>query len=365
MAQCIVGDQNFQKGLQLYMKRHAYGNTRTTDLWNAWTEVSSGIDVAALMHSWTSKMGHPYLKVVSEQWSNDSVTFTLEQNWFLADGSEGDSSMLWSIPLIFATSVSESDNAVIMHSKQQTFTIALNGAEDWVKINAGQKALARVAHSKEMIRRLLPAIQSKQSLGAIDRGALLLDAYALAKAGYVGVEDVISILSAMKDEDTYTVWASIAGVLGGLSVLMEEIGGDAYEAFLTFAKAIVKSALTRVGWDAKPTDGHSENLLRSTVIGLLDTLAWNDPEIVAEARRRFDGHFEDPALLPAEYKVRNVHLHWYHLADDGDRAPCTALCCRTEERQSTRRSWPPSTRHRTTPRRNTSWCLWAQRPALS
>ena len=32
-------------------------------------------------------MGYPYLKVVSEEWTDASLKVTLEQNWFLADGS--------------------------------------------------------------------------------------------------------------------------------------------------------------------------------------------------------------------------------------------------------------------------------------
>jgi aminopeptidase N len=63
MVHAILGDAKFQEGLQLYMKRHAYGNTETPDLWNAWSEVS-GQDVAGLMHKWTTRMGYPYLKVL-------------------------------------------------------------------------------------------------------------------------------------------------------------------------------------------------------------------------------------------------------------------------------------------------------------
>ena len=48
---CILGKEKFQEGLQLYMSRHAYGNTETVDLWNAWSEVS-GTDVAGMMATW-------------------------------------------------------------------------------------------------------------------------------------------------------------------------------------------------------------------------------------------------------------------------------------------------------------------------
>jgi puromycin-sensitive aminopeptidase len=105
MAEGVLGDDLFREGLRLYMKTHAYGNTRTDDLWAAWSKVS-GIDVGALMASWTNQMGYPYLKVVGEVWGEGSVEITLEQGWFLSDGSttEADASKTWRIPLLFTTS---------------------------------------------------------------------------------------------------------------------------------------------------------------------------------------------------------------------------------------------------------------------
>lgn len=314
MAECVVGASSFQKGLQIYMKRHAYQNTETTDLWNAWTEASAlaggNVDMAALMNSWTSKMGHPYLTVSDEKWDSalNEVTFTLEQSWFLADGHPSaagadDSAVTWSIPLMFASAESESSQAIIMSAKRQTFTLKTNGASDWLKINAGQKALLRVAHSDEMIRRLTPAIRSK-AVSVIDRAGLLLDTYALAKAGHCKVETVANLLRAYEEEDCYTVWAAVAGVLNGLNILLEEIGGDCYTSFFAFAQKMVKSVFVKVGWDPRPSDGHSDGLLRSTVVGLLDIFCYNDSDIVAEARRRFHGSFEEggAALLPADIK---------------------------------------------------------------
>jgi len=59
----LTGAEKFQEGLQqLYMQKHAYGNTETMDLWNSWSEVS-GQDVAQLKKTWTTVTGYPYLKV--------------------------------------------------------------------------------------------------------------------------------------------------------------------------------------------------------------------------------------------------------------------------------------------------------------
>jgi puromycin-sensitive aminopeptidase len=88
-----------------------------------------------------------------------------------------------------------------------------------------------------------------------------------------------------------------------LHALLEQVGGPAILAFLSFGQRAVLAALQTVGWDARPTDGHTDKLLRASVISMLDTFAWNDSVVAAEARRRFDLHWEEPSVLPAEYKT--------------------------------------------------------------
>lgn len=305
MVKNVIGTDAFRTGLQTYFKKYAYGNASTDQLWAEWT-AASGTDIKQLMDTWTTTMGYPYLKVVSESWGPDSVDITLEQNWFLADGSATkEESPLWRIPVTFSTpaTANAAGATVIMTEKQQTFTVAHGGgAEGWVKINQEQQTLVRVAHSTEMARRMQPALRSG-ALGAIDRAAVLLDSASLAKAGVAGIESVLAVLGALENETNVTVWGAIAGVLGQLLHFAEEMGEESHANFKRLGKRLVLNAFNKCGWDPKSTDGHSEKLLRATVVGLLDAFASDEPTIFAEAKRRFDGHFEDASLLPNDYKV--------------------------------------------------------------
>jgi hypothetical protein len=74
----------------------------------------------------------------------------------------------------------------------------------------------------------------------------------------------------------------MSGIFSALSLLLEEIGGAPYEAFHAFAKSRVVEVLSMVGWDAKDTDGHTDKLLRATLINLLDTFGHNDPQVLSE-----------------------------------------------------------------------------------
>jgi puromycin-sensitive aminopeptidase len=308
MVAAILGPDKFREGLQAYMRKHQYSNTDTMDLWCAWKD-ASGIDIPTVMTTWTQQMGHPYLTVLSEQWTSSTLTIELEQNWFLADGGIGSEDKLWNIPIVFATSTDAGDAAVsyctvMMNDKRQTFLIpVVSGDHDnWVKINAGQQALLRVAHSSEMISRLLRPIRQK-SLPPIDRASLLLDTFALAKAGHVPIEETIALLRASVNEDSFTVWSAIASVLRGLSILMEHIGGIAFQSFQSFGAFLVKVALEKFGWEHKSIDDHDEKLTRTTVISLLDAFGGHDEVILKEARRRFHEHWENPSALHSDFKV--------------------------------------------------------------
>ena len=62
MIERHLGDDNFRRGLNLYLDKHRYSNTDTTDLWDA-LEVASGQPVRATMGTWVNQPGHPLVSV--------------------------------------------------------------------------------------------------------------------------------------------------------------------------------------------------------------------------------------------------------------------------------------------------------------
>ena len=309
MCAAVLGMENFQKGLQAYMKEFAYKNTETFDLWQAW-QTASGMPVAELMASWTEQMGFPYVKITNEDWKDDSVTLELEQAWFLADGgdestmTEEEKAKTWAIPIMTCTKSGVSPDVVLMREKTATITLKLDGADDWVKLNAGQQVPMRVLPTRTMIKRLEPAIQSK-ALSAIDRASLVNDAYALVKAGQMSPSDLIEVLVNYKDEGDYIVWNSLSAALNGLdSVLSDDEGVSA--KFQEFAKSLILPLVEKVGWSATDSDDHLTTLLRGVMINLLSSFCASDKAVQTEAKRRFDLFWENPMdvdALPSDYRA--------------------------------------------------------------
>jgi puromycin-sensitive aminopeptidase len=313
MIKAVLGLQHFQTGLANYMKKYAYGNTTTVDLWNAWSEVS-GMPVNEMMASWTEQMGFPLLKVIKEDWTSDatSVTLELEQSWFIADGSELDAAgaaKKWTIPLLTCTAAGMQADMTLMREPTASITIALgqeggSNGEAWVKLNAGQEVPMRVLHSTEMLRRLAAGIQTK-TLQAIDRAALVNDAYALVKAGHQSPTELIRLLGNYHDEDDYIVWGGLSEALLGLNAILSD-SAELCALFQTFAKNMVLKLMAKVGWEPQTSDGHLTTLLRGVMISLVNAFAYDDDAVVKEATTRFaafQANAKDVQSLPSDMRT--------------------------------------------------------------
>lgn len=78
MLRTTLGPEIFVKGVGVYLKRYAHGNSEASGLWEALSE-ASGRDVGAFMRSWITRTGFP---VVTVEETADGLK--LRQNRFLS-----------------------------------------------------------------------------------------------------------------------------------------------------------------------------------------------------------------------------------------------------------------------------------------
>ncbi len=305
MVKAVLGDDLFKKGLQIYIDRHKYSNTETSDLWQAWEDVSKK-PVSKMMSSWTDQKGYPVLEVVSSSYKNGYRTLNLRQSWFLADGScsEEDEEKLWTIPLVArSANQSESTPMYLMNTLQDSLEIRAE-SNSWVKLNYKQPALMRVLYPESMLLSLRTAIAS-QELPAVDRVGLISDAYALAKAGKLKPEVLIGLLPAYSTERNSTVWEQLGLVIKGLDKLTQGTP-NINKWFCQMARKLIEPCAKEVGWAPRSSDGHLGKMLRGTMISLLCTYNTDSQDVQAEARRRFAAFYADPndhTSLPTDFAV--------------------------------------------------------------
>ncbi len=267
MLEQYLGEEQFRDGVRLYLSRHAYGNTRTTDLWDA-LEEATGQPVRAMMDSWIFQGGFPLVSV-----SLDGDTARLTQQHFRYAG-EGPTSFKVPIIVDAVRGARRETQRLLLEDAQAT--ISVPDAEALV-LNVGGHAFYRSRYEGSLAGSLLDGAQ--ELLSPVERYALIDDAYAAMLAGQLSAPDVLAMCRGLANDDDLSVWQRIAGALGGLSRLLEGADLARFEAEV---RGLAQPALDIVGWEPAAGESDRQRELRATLFALAGTVG-NSPDVAQRA----------------------------------------------------------------------------------
>ncbi|XP_038635112.1 puromycin-sensitive aminopeptidase isoform X1 [Scyliorhinus canicula] len=298
MLHNYIGDEDFRKGMNLYLTKFQNKNAATEDLWNC-LENASGKPINAVMSSWTKQMGFPLIYVQEKQ-EGDSRVLKIFQKKFCAGGPyAGSDCPHWMVPISICTSedVSCDNMKVLLDQPEMTITVKNVKPDQWIKLNPGTVGFCRIQYSPTMLESLLPSIRNL-ALPPVDRLGLQNDLFSLARAGIIGTVEILKVMEAFVNEPNYTVWSDLSCNLGILSTLLSHT--DFHEEMQDFIVDLFLHIGQKLGWDPKHNEGHLDALLRGLVLGKLGK-AGHQPTI-EEARRRFKDHVEGKHVLSADLR---------------------------------------------------------------
>jgi len=284
MLNSYLGKNNFRLGLAHYLKKYAYKNTVTADLWEALAEVSH-LPVAEFMGAWTSQIGFPYLTL-----DKNGSEIKITQNRFLSNGDHMQNPPIWPVPLLAADIKDK-----ILNSRKMTVQTDNNG----LHLNLNQAGFYITKYWPDAYKNITERL-NKDSLSEVERIGLIADSLALTKAGHLPANYLLDILSALPQETSSPVWDGIATVLGDMRHIL---GNDVKHALKPFTKNLVSQQLARLGWHKKAAESHFDTLLRPLILGL--SSGADNQEVVAEAKRIFD---DATSLSGIDSDLRNMVL---------------------------------------------------------
>lgn len=271
MLHNYLGAEDFRDGLRLYLKKHAYSNTDTVDLWAALEEVSKK-PVTEFMTSWTSQSGYP---IVQARIAQDNPS--LKQERFYLNPTADKENITWPIPLLASESVGYE---TLAESEQAISVDKLTGE---FLLNHNRTSFYRAVYDSAHLAALGSAIKSGK-LNDLDRLGLLGDSFESAKAGYSSSVDSLRLLKSYSKEDSAVVWDIISGAIGSIKLVMNT--DDIRSGLKPFIKELTSLQLKRLGWTQKPDDSHFDLLLRPNILGLASF--GEEPTVVKEALRQFN-----------------------------------------------------------------------------
>ncbi|KAJ3308252.1 Aminopeptidase 2 mitochondrial [Boothiomyces sp. JEL0838] len=267
MLEAYLGSAAFKEGVKNYLKKHAYKNTVTNDLWDSLSQVS-GTDVKSLMNNWTCQMGYPLVHV-GETYNTESQTLTLnfKQNWFLIAGdlTAEEEAAIWSVPLTIYTSDGKVAN-YLLDKKEGMITIPYaSGTEFWL-INYKATGFYRVQYSKEHIDKLSSVISANvDALTVPDKCFLVSNSFALAAAGLSKTSHALALVQAFVNESNRLVLEQIDDCLEGLLRVWTD-NSDVVNAIHAIQKSIFSRVIAKYGYEFDPKEDNAISIIRKFAI---------------------------------------------------------------------------------------------------
>jgi puromycin-sensitive aminopeptidase len=288
MMEQYLGAERFRDGIRYYLKRHAYANTETHDLWDA-IEEATGEPVRRIMDGWILKGGYPIVSVEAA-----AQEAHLSQGRFRLSG--GDDGSRWDVPLLVRHD--RETEPFLIDSERRSF--ALRDPAAPVVVNAGGHAFVRVRYDEELLGRISASLDE---LSPVERYQLADDTWAAVLSGAVDPVAFCTFAEAFTEETDLSVWQSL---LTGLAWFERFLEGEPRERFAAFVRALARPALDRTGWEASDGEPDLTKMLRGTLVASLGVTG-ADPEVQAFARE-VEAEFRagdtvDPALAAASVQV--------------------------------------------------------------
>jgi len=282
MLENYVGEPNFQKGLKKYLSDFKYKNAKGQDLWNAIGK-ASGMPVTSMINTWLKQPGFPVVEI-----NQDGSNLKLKQKRYLLEPNKKFSKGLWSIPLSLGL---ETETTKKLFSKK-SMSVKLPKNTVGFVANYGRKGFYRVKYDEGILLDLKMLVDAKR-IPAIDRWAIQNDLFSLCVSGDEQVRNYLDFSDAYFDEDSYLASVNVAHNLA--SLYFRTFDEPFVEEIKSYTINYFRKILSKLGWEPKKTDKHTDALLRTFTISVLGKM--NDDDVTNEALEKYKKFLKSPSSL--------------------------------------------------------------------
>lgn len=293
MLEQHIGPTVFRDGVRDYLRRHAYGNADTKDLWVSLGQAAKQA-VPDLMDGWIFQPGYPL--VTARQVSETELV--LSQQRFAYLSTPESTEQRWQIPIqIRMTAGGKADHRRLLLTDRET-RVSLPKGVQHLFVNEDGHGFYRVRYDSPLLQRLLEAGVGR--LAPSERFCLVSDVWATAISGLTPLSDYLHLTGHFIQERDKNVWAVLLDSFSFLNRIITAADRPVLEAFV---RARLTPAVSELGWIRQAGDDELVRQLRGELIGALGKLG-NDPVIQQQAleqyrQYRLDQSRVDPNVIPA------------------------------------------------------------------
>jgi len=308
MVESFMGEENFRKGVQKYMKKYEWKNADAIDFFKTIASVlepKRAEEVIKSFRNFVEQAGVPLLNI-AKSCDDERTVLDIEQERYAPLGTEFKQATLWSIPACMNYEVDgevKQQCEVLSKAKQQV-KLKISGCTDWVMPNSKAAGYYRFNLDAQSWKDLLANLNK---VDAQEANAVLDSMNAAYGSGKMSVQDLLDVIPSTIGSDSWEVATSGMGTFGNLINFADE---EQKDALRKVAADIYRESADSLGLTddteldkTKPLDA---NQLRTRFIGFMASTAKDKiyRKKLTEMGSQYigykgDGKFHDEAIIPA------------------------------------------------------------------
>ncbi len=271
----FLGQDDFRKGLRAYFKKHAFGVTKSNNLWES-LEEATGKPIVKMMESWVLQEGIPIVNIVHE---GNQLRFSQKRFTYLSS----DSKMLWVVPVTLNL---YKDNKLLERRKfsfdgqSHTETVP---SFDTFTLNEDFSGFYRINYPSDLIASHSELVRNK-TINSKDRFGLEDNLFALLKAKKISLDQYLEFADSFSDESSHLGIFSVASHLHYIYDLLED--GEVKEKVKKFGTTFLQKVFSRIGYSPKDDEGMGISIIRGSLLYIAIKMG------LEEAKRFALGEFE-------------------------------------------------------------------------
>jgi alanyl aminopeptidase len=287
LIESMVGEQAFQKGIQTYMKNHAFGNAQADDLWKVLSTVAD-FDVPAMMKTYLEQPSYPLVDFAGSG--------EISQSRYHLKGAQV-KEQTWIVPLAISYKKNGKVSRTNMFLTTAKTTVSELAEADWIFPNENAMGYMRWKVSAEQLVALLEDISV---LNVREKKSLLYNTEALFSAGEIELGELMAVMNALVDDSDPIIGRAVVSTLGDFLYLVDK---DNEAMFGQFVTKKLTPWFERLGVEAQPADSTDTTRLRGSVYGMLSRYS-NTPKVEKVSSELANKYLADSTSVPRSIATR-------------------------------------------------------------
>jgi len=292
-----MGEDEFRRGVQGYLRQYAWRNATAADFLDALSS-AGGKPVGRAFSTFLNQAGVPLVSVRLTCGAAGGATLHLSQQRALPLGSAGATPQTWQVPVCvrYGEGGATHRECMLLTETSSDWKLAdASSCPAWVEANADGKGYYRTHYEGDLLDKLLAG--GGAHLSPPERVAALGDVEALTGMGEIKSADALALALASAADPVRQVVGSAIDIIAGVHDNM--VPAELRPNYARFVDRAFGMRARQLGWKAKAGEDAETRLLRASIVPFV--ALWGvDGSLAAEARQLAGQWLTDRTAIDAD-----------------------------------------------------------------